>query len=343
MGMILVTGGMGYIGSHTVVELSKAGYDVLILDNLSNSSLFILERLHEICEKKISFVKGDIRDFDFLSTVFSENKIEGVIHFAALKSVGESVQKPLEYFDNNLTGTINVLRAMEVHSCENMIFSSSCTVYGQPPEGKIPVSEETPLQKPTSPYGTTKLLAESILEDTSLNSKIKSIALRYFNPVGAHRTAKIGELPTGVPSNLMPFITQTAFGIHKNLNIFGNKYNTPDGSCIRDYIHVVDLAVSHVISLQRILKNKNESPFEVFNVGTGKGVSVLELVQKFMDVTGVDVPYKIVPRREGDTEKIWAAPEKIQNVMGWKATHSLEDMIVSSWNWENSYRKRENK
>lgn len=339
-GKILVTGGTGYIGSHTVVELQAAGYVVVIIDNLSNSNREVLDGIEKISGIRPVFVEADCTDMAALTKLFDENPgINGIINFAASKAVGESVQKPLLYYRNNLVTLINLLELMPKYGTKGIVFSSSCTVYGEPDVN--PVDETAPIKKATSPYGNTKQISEEIITDyITSGAPIKSILLRYFNPVGAHPSAEIGELPNGVPQNLIPFLTQTAIGIRKELSVFGNDYNTPDGSCIRDFINVVDLAKAHVKALERMLEDKSEEKLEVFNLGTGVGLSVLELINAFETSTGVKVPHKIVGRREGDIEKVWANPDRANNVLGWKATTSIEDTMRSAWNWQLRLRER---
>jgi len=305
MNKILVTGGTGYIGSHTAVELINEGFEVVIVDNLSNSKMEALDGIEKITGVRPAFERIDLRSKRETGKVIKKYDIDAIIHFAAYKAVGESVMQPLRYYRNNLLSLINLLELMRQYAIPNMVFSSSCTVYGQPE--KLPVTEDAPVQAATSPYGNTKQISEEIIRDTvAVTDHIKTIALRYFNPIGAHPSALIGELPVGVPGNLVPFITQTAIGIREQLSVFGNDYNTPDGSCIRDYIHVVDLAKAHVTAVRRLLENRNRAKFEMFNLGTGRGVSVLELVQTFEKVTGVKLNYKIVGRRPGDIEQVWA-------------------------------------
>ena len=339
-GKILVTGGTGYIGSHTVVELQAAGYEVVIIDNLSNSNKEVLDGSEKISGIRPVFVEADCTDMAALTKLFEENPgINGIINFAASKAVGESVQKPLLYYRNNLVTLINLLELMPKYGTKGIVFSSSCTVYGEPDVN--PVDETAPIKKATSPYGNTKQISEEIISDyITSGAPIKSILLRYFNPVGAHPSAEIGELPNGVPQNLIPYLTQTAIGIRKELSVFGDDYNTPDGSCIRDFINVVDLAKAHVKALERMLEDKSEEKLEVFNLGTGVGLSVLELINAFETATGVKVPHKIVGRREGDIEKVWANPDKANNVLGWKATTSIEDTMRSAWNWQLKLRER---
>lgn len=337
MKKILVTGGLGYIGSHTVVELQNAGFEVIIIDNLSNSSIEVLDGITSISNKKPLFEKLDLRHKNEVSQFFkNHHDIAGIIHFAASKAVGESVENPLLYYENNLNTLIYLLQECKKNDIINFIFSSSCTVYGEP--DKLPIDESAPVKEATSPYGNTKQISEEILKDTCSVTDLKSIALRYFNPIGAHDTAEIGELPLGVPQNLVPFITQTAAGLREQLSVFGDDYPTKDGSCIRDYIHVVDLAKAHVVALQRLLNNKNNSQFETFNIGTGKGSSVLEVVNAFEKVTQIKLNYKIVNRRVGDVISVYADTKKANEILGWKAEKSMEDSLLSSWNWEKKVR-----
>lgn len=333
---ILVTGGTGFIGSHTVVELQQAGYNVVIIDNLSNSKADVVDGIEKITGIRPAFENVDCCDMKSMENVFNKyNSIKGIIHFAASKAVGESVQKPLLYYRNNILSLINILELMSQHGVKGIIFSSSCTVYGQPSPENLPVTENAPIQKALSPYGNTKQINEEIIQDyIHSGAPIKSVILRYFNPIGAHPTAHIGELPNGVPMNLIPFVTQTAIGIRKQLKIFGNDYNTPDGTCIRDYIYVVDLAKAHVKAMERILEDKGTDSVEIFNIGTGCGVSTLEVVEGFEKATGVKVNWEYAPRREGDIEKVWADPAKANNVLGWKAETSLEDTLRSAWKWQ---------
>lgn len=337
-GKILVTGGTGYIGSHTTVELIEQGYEVIIIDNLSNSQEFILDRIEEITNVRPKFYKFDLLDAKALDKCFSENSdLKGIIHFAAAKAVGESVQKPLYYYRNNLQTMINVLEAMNNHNIENFVFSSSCTVYGQPDE--LPVTENAEVKPAESPYGYTKQVNENILKDTiASGAKLKGIALRYFNPIGAHHTGLIGELPIGVPANLMPFITQTAYGIREQLSVFGDDYETPDGSCIRDYIHVVDLAKAHIVAIERMIDNKNKESYEMFNIGTGNGFSVFEVIKSFEKTSCKKLNYKIAPRRAGDIVQIWADTTIGNNELGWKAEKTIDEMTLSAWKWEQNYR-----
>jgi len=338
MQKVLVTGGLGYIGSHTVVELQNAGFEVVIIDNLSNSSLEVLDGIIEITGKIPLFEKIDLRQKSEVIQFFEKYQdISGIIHFAASKAVGESVENPLLYYENNLSTLIYLLQACNNYTIENFIFSSSCTVYGEP--DKLPIDESAPIKKATSPYGNTKQISEEILNDSCKVSNLKSIALRYFNPIGAHDSSKIGELPLGIPKNLVPFITQTAAGLRDQLFVFGDDYPTEDGSCIRDYIHVVDLAKAHVVALERLLKDRNSNQFETFNIGTGKGSSVLEVVHAFEKVTQQKLNYKIVNRREGDVISVYADTKKANDVLGWKAEKSMEESLLSSWNWEKKVRK----
>ena len=337
MQKVLVTGGLGYIGSHTVVELQNAGFEVVIIDNLSNSSLEVLDGIIQITGKTPLFEKIDLRQKSEVIQFFEKYQdISGIIHFAASKAVGESVENPLLYYENNLTTLIYLLQACNNYTIENFIFSSSCTVYGEP--DKLPINESAPIKKATSPYGNTKQISEEILNDFCKVSNLKSIALRYFNPIGAHDSSKIGELPLGTPQNLVPFITQTAAGLRDQLSVFGDDYPTEDGSCIRDYIHVVDLAKAHVVALERLLKNRNSNQFETFNIGTGKGSSVLEVVNAFEKITQQKLNYKIVDRRVGDVISVYADTKKANEVLGWKAENSMEDSLLSSWNWEKKVR-----
>ena len=332
---ILVTGGTGFIGSHTTVELIEAGYDVVIVDDLSNSKIEVLDGIEKITGVRPAFEKVDLRDKDAAEAVFQKYpKISGIIHFAASKAVGESVQKPLLYYRNNIVSLINLLELMPQYDVKGIIFSSSCTVYGQPKPENLPVTELAPHQKATSPYGNTKEINEQIIYDyIHSGANIKSIVLRYFNPIGAHPSALIGELPNGVPNNLIPFVTQTAMGIRKELTIFCNDYNPPDGTCIRDYIYVVDLAKAHVAAMARVL-DQDTDQIEYFNVGTGHGNSTKEIVDAFEKATGVKLNWKYGPRREGDIEKIWGNVDKANNVLGWKADTPLEDVLASAWKWQ---------
>jgi UDP-glucose 4-epimerase len=338
MKKILVTGGLGYIGSHTVVELQNSGYQVIIIDNLSNSSLDVLEGITNISKTPPAFERLDLRFKADVADFFKRNQdIEGIIHFAASKAVGESVVNPLLYYENNLNTLIFLLQECNAYGIENFIFSSSCTVYGEP--DSLPITEDAPVKTATSPYGNTKQISEEILKDTCSISPLKAIALRYFNPIGAHETVEIGELPAGVPQNLVPFITQTAAGLRKELSVFGDDYPTEDGSCIRDYIHVVDLAKAHVIALQRLLSAKNTANYEVFNLGTGRGSSVLEVVNSFEKTTGEKLNYKIVARRPGDVVSVYADTKKANEVLGWKAEKTMEEALASAWKWEKKVRR----
>lgn len=337
---ILVTGGTGYIGSHTVVELQQAGYEVIIIDNLSNSNADVIEGIVKITGKRPIFEKIDLVDMDALKAVLNKHKgIDGIIHFAASKAVGESVQKPLMYYRNNLVSLMNLLELMPKHDIKGIVFSSSCTVYGEPDQN--PIDENAPIKPATSPYGNTKQINEEIIEDfVHSGAPIKSIILRYFNPIGAHPSGEIGELPLGVPQNLVPFITQTGMGIREQLSVFGDDYNTPDGSCIRDFINVVDLSKAHVIAIERMLEDKSEDKIEIFNLGTGIGLSVLELIGVFEEVAGKPLNYKIADRREGDIEKIWAQADKANNVLGWKANETIKDTMASAWKWQQKLREK---
>jgi len=330
---ILVTGGTGYIGSHTVVELQNKGYEVIIVDNLSNSKKEVIYNIEKITGILPELEVFDLVDREKTADFFKRHSdIKGVIHFAAYKAVGESVEKPLKYYRNNLVSLMNIMESMIENNVENLVFSSSCTVYGQPDE--LPVSEKAPIKKAESPYGNTKQISEEIIQDTVKVEPIKTIALRYFNPIGAHDSALIGELPLGVPNNLVPFITQTAIVIREQLSVFGDDYNTHDGTAIRDYIHVVDLAKAHVIAIDRMINNKMKDKFEVFNLGTGNGYSVLDAIKSFEKVSGVKLNYKIVDRRPGDVEKVWANPEYSNKELGWKAERGLDEMMESAWKWQ---------
>ena len=340
MARILVTGGTGYIGSHTTVELMQQGYDVVIVDNLSNSNADVLDGIEAIVGTRPPFEQVDCNDAVAMADVFARyTDIVGVIHFAASKAVGESVEQPLLYYRNNLMSLVTLLEQMKAHNVHNIVFSSSCTVYGQPTTEHLPVDETAPIQVALSPYGNTKQINEEIIRDEAHADKsLQATILRYFNPIGAHPSAMIGELPNGVPQNLLPFVTQTAIGLRKELKVFGNDYNTPDGSCIRDYIYVVDLAKAHVKAVERMLSGTALDQVEVFNLGTGRGLSVLEILNTFMQVTGVNVPYQIVGRREGDIEQVWAKPDKANNVLGWKADTPIEQVLQSAWRWEQKLR-----
>ena len=337
---ILVTGGTGYIGSHTVVELQNAGYEVVIIDNLSNSNADVVDNIEAVSGIRPAFEELDCLNYAGLDAMFEKYKgIKSIIHFAASKAVGESVQQPLKYYRNNILSLINLLDLMPKHGVEGIVFSSSCTVYGQPDH--LPVTEEAPIKKAESPYGNTKQINEEIIRDTiASGSPITAILLRYFNPIGAHPSALLGELPNGVPQNLIPYLTQTAIGIREKLSVFGDDYNTPDGSCIRDFINVVDLAKAHVVAIDRILQQKQKDKVEVFNIGTGRGLSVLELIHAFEAATGVKLNYQIVGRRAGDIEQVWADPTYANNELGWKAETSIEDTLRSAWNWQLKLREK---
>ncbi|MCF8374220.1 MAG: UDP-glucose 4-epimerase GalE [Bacteroidales bacterium] len=336
---VLVTGGTGYIGSHTVVELQAVGYDVVIVDNLSNSQLDVLDRIEQISGIRPAFEQFDLVDQEKTEAFFQKYpNLNAIIHFAAFKAVGQSVDKPLMYYRNNLVTLMNLLECMTIFNVPNLVFSSSCTVYGQPE--KLPVTEDAPVQKATSPYGNTKQISEEILQDTIFaNPELKTIALRYFNPIGAHPSALIGELPLGVPNNLVPFITQTAIGLRQQLSVFGDDYNTPDGSAVRDYINVVDLAKAHVIAIARLMENKNKKNFEYFNLGTGRGASVFEVIESFERSTGQKLNYKVVGRRAGDVEQVYADTRFANEELGWKAEKTLDETLVSAWTWEKNLRK----
>ena len=338
-GQIVVTGGLGFIGSHTVVELQNEGFEVIAIDNLLNSSIEVLDGIEKITSKKPIFEQLDLREKLAVQSFFKKyDNIAGVIHFAASKAVGESVENPLLYYENNISGLIYILQELEKKSEANFIFSSSCTVYGQ--AEKMPITENAPIQPALSPYGNTKQIGEEIINEVGKVSNINSILLRYFNPIGSHESAEIGELPIGVPQNLVPFITQTGIGLRKELSVYGSDYPTSDGTCIRDYIHVVDLAKAHVIALKRLLDKKNLEKVEVFNLGTGKGSSVLEVIHSFEKVAGQKLPYKIVDRREGDVVEAFANTEKANKVLGWKAKSTLDESIASAWKWEQKIRKQ---
>lgn len=345
---ILVTGGTGYIGSHTVVELQQKGYEVVIIDNLSNSNKDVIYSIEKITGILPDFHEFDLCDKEKTNFFFkSRNDITAVIHFAAFKAVGESVEQPLKYYRNNLLSLINLLDRMKDGKINNLVFSSSCTVYGQP--DTLPVNEKAPFKKAFSPYGHTKQISEEIIQKACVQPSLQTISLRYFNPIGAHESALIGELPLGVPNSLVPYTMQTAIGKREFLRVFGNDYNTPDGTCIRDYIHVVDIALAHISALERMMpclpagrKKKNRSAYEVFNLGTGNGFTVLEVIRTFEKVSGQKLNYKIVDRRPGDIEKVWADAQLANKELGWKAKRNLEDMMLSSWNWE-KYMNEKNK
>ena len=329
---ILVTGGAGFIGSHTVVELISKGYEVIIADDFSNSHQEVIDSIQQITGVRPHVCSDDLRDHDAVSAIFRQHRPDAVIHFAAKKLVGESVEKPLHYYRSNLLSLLNVVESALETDCRRIVFSSSCTVYGQPEV--LPVSEKSPLKKAESPYGNTKKIAEDILEDTAHVTALKAVSLRYFNPVGAHESALIGEYPLGAPSNLMPVMTQTAIGKRKSFSIFGTDYNTNDGTCIRDYIHVTDLALAHVAAIDRLFSTEGQGSYEVFNIGTGKGISVKEMVDAFEKVNNLKMKYDITARRPGDVEQVWADTQKANSVLGWKANRSLEEMVASAWKWE---------
>lgn len=330
---IIVTGGAGFIGSHTIVELCKAGFHPVIVDDFSNSEPFIVERLNELCGSTLPFYECDCTDKNAFRKIFEKERPSGIIHFAAYKAVGESVAQPLKYYHNNIGSLVVVLELMKEFGVNDLVFSSSCTVYGQPEQ--VPVSESSPSKQAMSPYGYTKVVCEQIIEDVIASGQaMRCVLLRYFNPIGAHPSGRIGELPRGVPNNLIPYITQTAAGQRASLTIHGNDYSTVDGTCIRDYIHVVDLADAHVKALEWIHSEKEASLHEVFNVGTGKGETVLEVVNTFKKISGIDVPYTVGPRRSGDVEQIWASTEKVEKLLGWKARFNLADALRDAWNWQ---------
>lgn len=334
---VVVTGGLGFIGSHTVTELQNEGFEVVIVDDLSNSSIEVLEGIEAITGRSPEFEQLDLRDKNAVQDFFTRhNDVTGVIHFAASKAVGESVENPLLYYENNINALVYLLQQLQQKPEAHFIFSSSCTVYGQ--AEKMPITENAPIQVAMSPYGNTKQIGEEIVHDVAKVSDISAILLRYFNPVGAHESANIGELPIGVPQNLIPFITQTAIGLREKLSVFGNDYPTPDGTCIRDYIHVVDLAKAHVTALKRLIAKKNADKVEVFNLGTGKGNSVLEVIHAFEKVSGEKLNYEIVGRRDGDITQAYADTTKANNILGWKAGLTLEDALTSAWKWEQKVR-----
>ncbi|MFM9988755.1 UDP-glucose 4-epimerase GalE [Flavobacterium sp.] len=336
---ILVTGGLGFIGSHTVVELQNEGFEVIIIDNLSNSSEEVLKGIFAITGKTPLYEKLDLREKTLVQNFFKKhNDIDGVIHFAASKAVGESVENPLLYYENNINTLVYILQELQQKTEANFIFSSSCTVYGQ--AEKMPITENAPIQPAISPYGNTKQIGEEIITEVCKASTINSILLRYFNPIGAHPSAEIGELPIGIPQNLIPYITQTGIGLRQELSVYGDDYPTQDGTCIRDYIHVVDLAKAHVIALQRLLNKKNAEKVETFNLGTGTGSSVLEVITAFEKVSGRKLPYKIVPRREGDIVSAYANTDKANTVLGWKAQSTLEEALASAWKWQQKVRNQ---
>jgi UDP-glucose 4-epimerase len=338
---IVVTGGTGFIGSHTVVELQQKGHNVVIVDNLSNSTREVIYSIRQITGILPEFHEFDLCDEKRTEKFFRENKdISGIIHFAALKAVGESAEQPLRYYNNNIDSLLNILKWMKEMEIKDLVFSSSCTVYGQP--DILPVDENSPVKAPLSPYGHTKQICESIIRNTVSIFGMRSIMLRYFNPIGAHDSALIGELPIGVPNNLVPYITQTAIGIREYLGVFGNDYNTPDGTCIRDYIHVVDIAKAHIVALERMQNNKTKADCEVFNLGTGNGFSVLDAIRSFEKVSGMKLNYKFLDRRAGDIEKVWASTDLANKELGWKAEKTIDDMMLSAWNWE-KYLKEKNR
>lgn len=343
-GTILVTGGTGYIGAHTVVELQAAGYEVVAVDNFANSTIDVLDGIEKISGKRPIFEEVDCADYNAFAKVFEKYPgISGAIHFAAYKAVEESVEKPIDYYHNNLFSLINLIKLLKDKEHASLVFSSSCTVYGQPEKEHLPVSESAPLQPAMSPYGKTKQMCEDILKDcAAAYNNFNIVSLRYFNPVGAHPSAIIGELPRGVPQNLLPFVTQTAIGLRGSLKVFGNDYNTPDGSCIRDYIYVCDLAKAHVAAVARAEQEATDGrdKIEYFNLGTGRGLSVLEILEIFMKATGVEVPYEIVGRRAGDVEQVWADPKKANDVLGWRADTPIEDVMRSAWEWEKKIRAK---
>ncbi|MFN5170122.1 MAG: UDP-glucose 4-epimerase GalE [Cyclobacteriaceae bacterium] len=329
---VLVTGGAGYIGAHTAVELALAGFEPILIDNLSRSDETLLNGIGDVLGRRLTFYQGDCRDEKFLEQIFSQHDLKGVLHFAAFKAVGESVKQPELYYNNNLNSTLTMARVMARFQVQPMVFSSSCTVYGEPDQ--IPVDESAPLKRAESPYGATKQMSERILEDEARTGRLRVISLRYFNPIGAHPSARLGELPIGEPGNLVPYITQAASGKRKSLTVFGNDYPTPDGSCIRDFIHVVDLAKAHVAALQHLLTAPQQEAFEVINLGTGQGVSVLELIHMFVRATGVQVPFTIGPRRPGDVVKTYADVKRARERLRWHCQYSIEDALRHAWAWE---------
>lgn len=336
MKKILVTGGLGYIGAHTVVELINNGYDPVIIDDLSNTSITVMDGIKAITGKPVKHYQENVCDTSALNRIFEENDIKAVIHFAAFKAVGESVSEPLKYYRNNINGLVNLIDVMKSHGVTKIVFSSSCTVYGEP--DKSPVDEQTPMKKANSPYGNTKQIGEEILDDCKF---LNTVILRYFNPIGAHASAKIGELPLGVPNNLVPFITQTAAGIREKLTVFGDDYDTKDGTCIRDYIHVSDLAMAHVKALDYI-ESHPENRLEVFNIGTGNGLTVLEIIKAFENVNQLKLNYAIGPRRPGDVEKVWADASKARDILGWTAKLDLNEMVRSAWEWQKQLKAHAN-
>ncbi|TXI87727.1 MAG: UDP-glucose 4-epimerase GalE [Chryseobacterium sp.] len=337
MKKILVTGGLGYIGSHTVVDLLEHGFQVEIIDDLSNSNISVLEGISNITKQTPTFHQVDLKDYEALQNALATQSFDGIIHFAAYKAVGESQNKPIEYYENNLLGLLNLLKITSEKNIPNLIFSSSCTVYGQADE--LPISENAPLKKPESVYGKTKQFGEEIIGDVANLGKLNAILLRYFNPIGAHPSAEIGELPIGVPNNLIPYVTQTAAGIREKLFIWGNDYPTKDGTCIRDYIYVMDLANAHTKAMQRLLTHQNETSVEIYNLGTGTGNTVLEVIETFEKINNVSVPYQFAPRREGDITAAWAKPTLAEEKLGWKAETSLETALQTTWNWQQKMTK----
>ncbi len=336
---VLVTGGTGFIGSHTVVELLQAGHDVVVIDNLENSDRDVVNQIEKITKKSPVFIDADIRDKKALHQLFTNHPgIDAVIHFAAYKAVGESVEKPLAYYENNVGGTASLLNAMIEHKIQNLVFSSSCTVYGDVSANQLPITESSPVVKANSPYGNTKKICEEMLQDVAQTKSLNIVSLRYFNPIGAHDSALIGELPKGIPNNLIPFITQTAIGKRKQLTVFGNDYPTPDGSCIRDYIHVVDLALAHIKAIEYLMQTKTS--YDVFNIGTGTGQSVLEVIAAFETVSGINLNYTIGPRRAGDVVQIYASCDKATHILGWKAERSLQNALETAWKWEQQLAKQ---
>ncbi len=335
---VLVTGGAGYIGSHTVVSLVQAGFTPIILDNFSNSDPAVIDNVMEILQQKITCIDGDCRSAELTESIFKDHNISGVIHFAASKAVGESVEKPLLYYGNNLLSLVTVMETMKKFGVTDLVFSSSCTVYGQP--DKLPVTEETERKPAASPYGNTKKICEDIISDVvQSETGFRAISLRYFNPIGAHPSGSIGELPIGVPNNLVPFVSQTAAGIRESITVFGDDYNTPDGTCIRDYIHVMDLADAHVRSLLFLTEQPDENYYNMFNLGTGKGNSVMEVLKCFEEVNAIPVNYQIGPRRSGDIEQIYANVYKAENILGWKATRTMPEALADTWKWQQSLKK----
>lgn len=332
MKKILVTGGLGFIGSHTVVELQNAGFEVVIIDDLSNTTVSVLDSITEITGKKPAFHNIDLRVKDDVTAFFNTTKVDGIIHFAAFKAVGESVENPLDYYENNIGSLVYILQEMRNRKLDNFIFSSSCTVYGQADE--LPITENAPVKKAESPYGNSKQIGEEIIEESCKAHNLNAIALRYFNPIGAHESLKIGELPLGTPQNLIPYVTQTAAGIRKELSVFGDDYNTPDGTAVRDYIHVVDLAKAHIAALQRLLHNNNNKKFEYFNIGTGTGSSVLEVIKSFEKASGKTLNYKIVGRREGDVTAAYADTTIANKELNWKTEKTLDEALDAAWQWQ---------